>query len=87
MSHEEMLRQLRLTEVQFRDLLQRYANFMNSLDADQKAVIKSTSPSLAQAAASFGPGASEADLLSLVERFSPTYKSTFFCNVWCLNPE
>ena len=87
MTHEEMLKKLGLTGVQFRDLLQKYENFMNSLDADQQAVIKSSWPSLAQAAASFGPGATEADLLGLVEHFEPANMTTFGCNVWCRNRE
>lgn len=79
MTHEEMLKQLRLTDKQFRDLLLKYTNFLKSLDADQQAVIKSSEPSMAQAAASFGPGASEADLRGLMEYFRPPDAISFFC--------
>lgn len=81
MTHEEMLKQLGLTDEQFHDLLQKYNNFLKSLDADQLAVMKSSEPPMAQAAASFGPGVSEAELRRLMERFRPHDAISFFCCV------
>jgi len=85
MTHEEMLKKLGLTDQQFRDLLKKHSDFLNSLDPAQQAVIKRSTPTLAHAAASFGPGASETDVSDMLKRATPP-NATAFINVLGKNP-
>ncbi len=71
MTRDEMLRELGLTQEQLKDLLKRHSDFMNSLDAAQKALVKSWSPSLEAAARSFGPGATAHDVQNLINHATP----------------
>jgi len=65
MNREELLKELGLSSKQFDDLLQKFNAFFASLDKDQQAVVKRSLPTAADALASLGPGANEADLQNL----------------------
>jgi hypothetical protein len=71
MEHSEMLKKLGLTKEQFHDLVRKHAAFVNSLDDHQRAVVRSSSPSVAEAAASFGPDAKPEDLQRLLDEAKP----------------
>ncbi len=62
-----MLKQLGVSQQQFKDLLQKFQNFHNSLDEQQRKVVQSSMPNLKQAAAAFGPDVKEDDLHQLFE--------------------
>jgi len=72
MTHEAMLKKLGLTEAQFGDLLKKHADFMNNLDTAQQKAVKRSMPTLTEAAASFGPNASVADLRALIKKHKPS---------------
>lgn len=55
MNRDEMLKKLRLTEAQYRDLMAKYVTFCKSLDNSQKRVVRHNMPKLEKAAKSFGP--------------------------------
>jgi hypothetical protein len=71
MTHDEMLKKLGLNEQQFRDLLARLHDLMLSLDPQQRIVVTSSLPTLAEAARSFGPNVSESDLEEFLEEAWP----------------
>ena len=66
MNRADMLAALGLSDYEFTDMLQKFNNFMASLEANQQKVIQASIPSAAQAAASFGPSVSPADVQNLV---------------------
>lgn len=75
MNRADMLTALGLSDHEFTDMLQKFNNFMASLDAKQKNIIQASIPSAAQAAASFGPNVSPADVQNLVTPPVPTAHS------------
>jgi hypothetical protein len=66
MKHEDMLKHLGLSKDQLRTLLRKFHDFHNSLDAEQKAVVDRSLPSLKQASDSFGPQTNESELHKLL---------------------
>jgi hypothetical protein len=66
MNRADMLAALGLSDYEFTDMLQKFNNFMASLDANQQKIIQASIPSATQAAASFGPNISPTDVQNLV---------------------
>ena len=66
MNRPDMLAVLGLSDSEFTDMLQKFNAFLNTLNANQRAVIQNSVPSVSQAAASFGPDVSTADVQYLV---------------------
>lgn len=66
MNRADMLAALGLSDYEFTDMLQKFNNFMASLETNQQKVIQASIPSAAQAAASFGSNVSPADVQNLV---------------------
>jgi hypothetical protein len=80
MTNQEMLTKLGLSQEELADLLKKQSDFLKSLSPSQQAVVNSSSPSFAAAAASFGPDATENDLQRLVDDIkstSPVITSNF----------
>lgn len=69
MTHDELLASLGLSGAQLSDTLQKFHNFFQSLDDQQKAVVQKSIPSLTEAANSFGPDVQESELRSLLEDY------------------
>ena len=67
MNREDMLAKLGVSHDQLQDLFRKFEGFFNSLDAQQQQVVKTSLPSVKEAADAFGPEASEADLLNLFQ--------------------
>lgn len=55
MTREEMLKKSGLTEKEFKDLVEKFKKFLNSLDTAQRAAVDRWLPSAEKIAASFGP--------------------------------
>lgn len=66
MTHKEMLKRMGLTEEEFRDLLTKFRHFYDLLNANQKAVVTRSLPTLEAAARSFGPDVSVEDMQELL---------------------
>ena len=56
MNRKEMLQRLGLSEQEHTDLLAKFAVFHNSLNENQKRVVRNSMPTTKQASKSFGPG-------------------------------
>ena len=67
MNDNEMLKALGLSASQLKDLLQKFRDFVKSLDEAQRHVVTRSLPTLAEAVKAFGGHATEADLLRLFE--------------------
>jgi len=67
MNREDMLKKLGVSHDQLLDLFRKFEAFFNTLDPQQQQVVKKSLPTVKDAAAAFGPDASEADLLSLFQ--------------------
>jgi hypothetical protein len=66
MTRREMLEKLGLTEEEYADLMKKTLGFCKSLNEAQKRVVKSSLPSLEEAARSFGPDVSVEDFKGFV---------------------
>ena len=67
MTRSQMLKQMGLTEHQFKHLMESFSKFYNGLDAAQKAVVRRSLPSLAQAAKTFGPDVQPGEMMDLFD--------------------
>jgi hypothetical protein len=56
MTRKEMLEKSGLTEDEFQDLVQKFVAFHHSLNTPQRDAIERSLPTVAEAAATFGPG-------------------------------
>jgi hypothetical protein len=70
MNHDEMLSRLKLTEAEFRELLSKFSEFVESLNERQGDLVTASMPTLVQAAASFGPDVDPEDLARLLREFA-----------------
>lgn len=67
MNRDEMLKELGVSADELHDLLEKFHAFLASLDEPQRAAIRRSLPTLAEALAAFGPNVTEEDLLKLFE--------------------
>lgn len=62
MTREEMLKKSGLTEQEFKELVDKFKNFLSSLNSAQRAAVDRWLPSAERIAASFGPALTKAKL-------------------------
>lgn len=67
MTPDEMLRKLGVNHEQLHHLLQKFREFNEKLDEDQKKVVHRSLPTLAEAMTAFGPEVTKEELLKLFE--------------------
>jgi hypothetical protein len=66
MNRDQLLKHLGLSAHQLDDLLKKFHDFFNSLDEQQKHVVRRSVPSLKDASDSFGTAVNEHELLELL---------------------
>src|SRR5271163_4433045 len=71
MDRDTMLKELNLTDGEFRDLLAKLSRLYATLNRQQQAVVKCSTPTLVEAAATFSPQVSVADLEEFLKQASP----------------
>jgi hypothetical protein len=71
MDRNQMLKKLGLSEHELRDLLQKLSELESGLTTAQRAVLKSSSPTLSEAAATFGPDVTADDLRAFLKQAAP----------------
>jgi hypothetical protein len=67
MTPDLMLKELGVSQKELDELLAKFHAFLESLDERQRAVVKRSLPTLAEALAAFGPDVNRDDLLKLFE--------------------
>jgi hypothetical protein len=82
MTHADMLQHLGMTDSEFRDLLAKFAAFSSALSSNQRRLVTTSLPSMAEAAASFGTDLSEEDLAAFLADFTPS-DAVFTNNMRC----
>jgi len=63
----EFLDQLGLSSEEFRDLLQKFSSFLGTLNEAQRDAVRRSNPSIAEAARTFGPEVTPAELEKILE--------------------
>jgi len=66
-----MLTKMGVSKEELGDLLVKYSDFKKTLKPNQQALLEASSPTLEDAAASFGPAVSPSDLQSLFKEAAP----------------
>jgi hypothetical protein len=66
MTRDEMLKRMKLTDEEFKDLIHKFRNFNNSLNEHQREVVTRSLPTVAVAAKSFGPDVTAGELEKLL---------------------
>jgi hypothetical protein len=72
MDRDEMLEKLGVSYEEFRDLLAKLSRLYASLNHRQQVVVRCSMPTLVEAAATFGPDVSAADLERFLEQAWPS---------------
>ena len=62
MTRDEMLKRMKLTDEELKDLIHKCKNFHNSLNEHQRAVVTHSLPTVTAAAKTFGPDVTAEDL-------------------------